>query len=117
MYQAWGRPRDGRKPLTNRSLRLLVYMSLVSVDGDAEPWCGVGHRQLAVMALGLDIPDDPKKADAVLRKVRRFIQPLHEAGAIRTTRRARFGSRGEVPARYRLFLDGPAPTLPDFPEN
>lgn len=118
VYQTWGRPHGARPALTNRSLRLLTYMALVSVDGDAEPWCGVGHRQLAILGLGLDFPEDPAKADHVLRKVRRFIEPLHRAGAIRTVRRATYGVRGEVPARYRLYLDEPAPPLPSpFPKN
>ena len=113
IYNTWGRPVDGRPALSNRSLRLLVYMALISRDGDLEPWCGVGHTTLAVMALGLSMPDDPKKADAVKRKVRRFITPLRAAGAIRTERRATYGERGEQPARYRLYLDGPAPDLDD----
>lgn len=117
VYNAWGRPQYGRPALTDRSLRLLAYMALVSVDGDAEPWCGVGHRQLAILALGLDIPEDPVKADAALRKVRRAIAPLHKAGAIRTVRRATYGIRGEIPARYRIYLDGPEPGGRTSPEN
>lgn len=109
IYHAWGRDYPGRKALTNSPLRLLVYMALVSRDGDEHPWCGVGHTQLAVMALGLTMPDDDKHRDAVLRKVRRCITPLHKSGAIETVRRASYGPSGEHPAIYRLHLDGPAP--------
>lgn len=110
VYAAWGRPGpDGREALSAKPFILLVYMATVARDDDLEPWCGLGHRTLAEMGLGFKIPDDPKKADAILRKVRRHITPLRKAGAIRTVRRARYGEYGEQPAKYRLYLDGPAP--------
>lgn len=114
VYTVWGRPGPGgRPPLGNRAIRLMAYMALRSVDGDAEPWCAVGHRDLATIGLGMDLdPDDQKKADAVLRKVRRFVGQLTEAGAITMTRRATYGVRGEVPAKYRLNLDGRPPSPP-----
>lgn len=109
VYAAWG----GLPP---KSHQVLVYMALVSIDGDAEPWYGLGHDDIGRRALNLDVPDaeaaeaDPKAAKAraeALRKVRRHMTPLHRRGAIETTRKATFGHRGPAPARYRLYLDGP----------
>jgi hypothetical protein len=105
-YVNWGGLKD-------RPLRLLVYMALLARDGDAKPWCGIGHEQLATMALGLRFPADDDELydehyDAVLRKVRRHLTTLRRAGAIETDERATYGTHGARPARYRLYLDGPA---------
>lgn len=104
--------------LKDRSMRLLIYMALIARDHDAEPWYGLGHADLAVMALGLELPadngnpQDRAKRDAVLRKVRRHITPLLEAGAIEVKHRATYGALGAKHVVYRLHLDGPFRPVP-----
>lgn len=108
VYHAWS------GTLTAKPMQLLVYMSLVARDYDADPWFGLGHEDLATVALGLKLPDDPdnrRAYDAVLRKVRRHITPLLDKGAIETRDRATFGPRGTTHVVYRLFLDGERKTI------
>ena len=129
VYAAWGRCSYSTKAgkaakkqlLADQPLRVLVYMALVARDDDSDPWYGQLHETLGAGALGLDIPepdDTPEtqaQRDVALRTVRRAITALHKAGAIETTRRATFGTRGARPARYRLYLDGPPGVAPVIP--
>lgn len=94
-------------------MRALVYMCLVSADKDAEPWFGLGLESLSELAFGRVVPDkdkDPQGRAASLRAVGRAMTELQQAGAIRTSERARFGSHRSQNARYRLYLDGPCPS-------
>lgn len=94
--------------LDHAPMRVLVYMALVARDGDGQPWFRLGHEAIAELALGRAIPaDDPKERDAILRSVRKTITKLADAGAIRTSKRAVFGSRGTQFCEYRLYLDAP----------
>jgi hypothetical protein len=96
VYAAWGH-------LDDRPFRLLIYMALRARDHDAEPWYGAGHEELAEIGLGLKPPQTSRESEAVYRAVRRAMTALHDARAIRTTRRAAPGKQ----ASYRLYLDGP----------
>ncbi|MFV2172392.1 hypothetical protein ACFHW2_11580 [Actinomadura sp. LOL_016] len=82
------------------SMQLLAYMAVVSLDGDAEPWFGQGHRVLAEEALGRPAPAEEKD----VRAVERAIGPLLKAGAIVADRRP--APRRDAPGtvRYRLIL-------------
>ena len=114
VYAAWGRVfrRD------DRPLRVLVYMALVAKDADSKPWYSQGHEALSEMALGTPVPDEPKaERDKVLRVVRRAITQLHQAGAIRTVKRATYGKRGTSNVHYRLYLDGPGPDRPQVTQR
>ena len=98
--------------LGDHALRVFVYMALVAMDGDAEPWFGLGHEAISELALGRKVPDkdkNPAEHEATLRSVRRAMSELQAAGAVRTSERARFGSQRAQNARYRLYLDGPCP--------
>jgi hypothetical protein len=98
--------------LGDHALRVFVYMALIAMDGDAEPWFGLGHEALSELALGRKVPDkdeDPAEHEAALRSVRRAVTELQAKGAIRTSERARFGSQRAQNARYRLYLDKPCP--------
>jgi hypothetical protein len=97
-------------------LAVLVYMALVSMDDDTEPWWSQGHDVLAVHAMGREplVPTGDEKADrkardAMQRAVERTITPLYVAGAITQARHSsgRPGSPQHV--RYRLWLAYPAP--------
>lgn len=109
VYAAWSGILPG-KPLA-----VLAYMALHTRDGDSDPWYGLGHADLAVNALGIDLvapkgPEGKKKRDNQLRKVRRHITPLVAEKAIETRDRATFGLLGEHHVVYRLYLDGPGIT-------
>lgn len=82
------------------SMQCLIYMALVSMDGDDQPWFGMGHEALAELALGRPKPI----TESDLRAVRRAIEPLL-AEAIEADRRP--ANRGDGPStvRYRLNLD------------
>lgn len=101
-YAKWA----GRLPPT--SFQCLVYMALVSKDGDARPWFGQGHQALAEHALGRPAPI----TEADVKAVERAMTPLARAGAISTDRRASVRRDGANTARYRLNLYGP-----DAPRN
>ena len=106
VYAAYGADKG------DHALRVFVYMALIAMDGDAEPWFGLGHEALSELALGRKVPDkdeDPAEHEAALRSVRRAITELQAKGAIRTSERARFGSQRAQNARYRLYLDKPCP--------
>lgn len=90
----------GRVPAT--SMQLLVYMALIAVDKDEEPWFGMGHDALAQLALGRE----PGRAG--VKAVERAIGPLFDEGAITTQRHAAVRSDGPSTVRYRLHLDAPA---------
>jgi hypothetical protein len=93
----------GKIPPT--SLNVLAYMSLVSLDKDADPSWWEGHEMIAIRCFGR--PEPVTKAD--LRAVERAITPLFRAGAITTIRHAS-GHRGRtVTVRYKLWLSQPAP--------
>lgn len=99
--------------LGDHAMRALVYMALVSMDGDAEPWFGLGQEALSELAFGRKVPsadDDPAGREATLKAVRRATAELQKAGAIRTSARARFGAQRSQNARYRLYLDIPCPS-------
>lgn len=86
------------------SMQVLAFMAAVSKDKDAEPWCGLGHKLLAELALGRPQPlaeDEP--GDPVdLRAVRRAIQPLLESGAVYVMRRASPNRATHKTVRYGL---------------
>lgn len=90
--------------LPGASFKLLGYMALVSLDRDAEPWFGQGAEELAVRALGRREADS-----AALRAVERAMTPLFEAGAVTTVRHSSGRDGKRYPARYRLWLQTPAP--------
>jgi hypothetical protein len=106
VYHAWGH-------LDGRPFRLLVYMALIARDHDSEPWFGLGHDALAELALGLDVPKDPKKRDEARRIVRRALTPLHREGAITTSKR----QSHHQAVHYRLWLDGPSPDCSQVTER
>lgn len=83
------------------SMQLLVYMALVSVDADKQPWYGQGHHALAEHALGRTAPI----TESDVRAVERGLAPLAKVGAIRTDRKAAVRRDGPNTARYRLDLD------------
>ena len=93
----------------NQSLRVLVYMALVSRDRDSEPWCSIGHEGISEFALSRPLPsyDTTKLRKQALRIVERAMTELADAGAIRTIKRATYSRHGVTPARYRLYLDKP----------
>lgn len=98
--------------LGDHAMRALVYMALVSMDGDAEPWFGLGQDALSEFAYGKPVPGketDPAGRAAALRSVGRACTELQAAGAIRTAERARFGAQRAQNARYRLYLHAPCP--------
>ena len=97
VYIAWGH-------LDDRPFRLLVYMALRARDGDAVPWYGAGHDELASIALGLPMGTGREHL-AGLRAVTRAFTVLHQEGAVTTHRNSRPGKH----ARYLLWLDTPAP--------
>lgn len=88
------------------SMQVLAFMAAVSKDKDGAPWCGVGHKTLAELALGRpqpmddDVPGDP----ADLRAVRRAIQPLLESGAVYVIRRAAPNRQSFKTVKYGLNL-------------
>lgn len=90
----------GKVPAT--SLQCLVYMALVSVDADRDPWFGLGHHALAEHALGR--PSPISRAD--IKAVERAMAPLAEKGAITVDRKAAVRRDGSNTARYRLNLTG-----------
>jgi hypothetical protein len=81
------------------SMVLLLYMAVVSRDGDASPWYGQGHAALAALALGR--PGPVTKTD--LRAVERGITPLLAAGALTVERRA--SARRDAPSTVRYGLN------------
>lgn len=96
----------------DRALRALVYMALVSADGDAEPWFGLGAEALSELAFGRKVPsqdEDRKGREAALRMVGRVVEDLKEVGAIRLSEHARYGVHRATATRYRLYLDRPCP--------
>lgn len=96
----------------DRALRALVYMALVSADGDAEPWFGLGAEAVSELAFGRKVPsqdEDRKGREAALRMVGRVVEDLKEAGAIRLSEHARYGTHRATATRYRLYLDRPCP--------
>lgn len=99
--------------LGDHAMRALTYMALISADKDAEPWFGLGLEALSEFAYGRPVPGkdkDPQEHAAALRSVGRAMTELQDAGAIRTSERARFGSHRAQNARYRLYLSAPCPT-------
>lgn len=96
--------------LDPRPLLILVRMSVTALDGDTAPWFEGGWDELA-RAAGHIAPSGCGrcrgcKACAASRKaVQRAVKGLTEARAIT---RIRAPSRSSA-ARYRLWLDGPAP--------
>ena len=65
----------GKVPST--SLAMLVYMAVVSLDKDAEPWWSQGHAMLAVQCLGRDelTPTGDDQADQkALEAMRRAVE-------------------------------------------
>jgi len=106
------------------SMCALAYMALVSIDKDAEPWYQAGAELLAVMALGRDplAETGDAKADARARKAmevacERALRPLFATGAITTAKRSSGHLRGSHHAKYRLWLDAPAPDEARDPRN
>ena len=87
------------------SLSVLVYMALVSMDKDAEPWWSQGHEILAAIPLGRRGPI--RNAD--LRAVERAITSLFEAGAITVDKHSSGHPGNSQHVRYRLWLTHPAP--------
>lgn len=87
----------GRVP--GNSLALLVFMAVVSKDGDDWPWYGQGQASLAELAMGRP---NPNRAD--LRAVSRAMQPLLDTGAVTVDRAGAARSDGNTTARYRLNL-------------
>jgi hypothetical protein len=92
--------------LSDRSMRVLAYMALRSVDGDPEPWFRMGHEALAVEALGRDpAGDDDKAREANKKAVRRAISPLLAAKIVVTVEGgARHRDGQPTTAKYRLDL-------------
>lgn len=88
--------------LPDRPFRLLVGMALLVKDTNADPlyW---GGREKLCQSLGL--PDDSASSRAM---VKRALQILADAGAIKLIRAGRSGKRSE----YRLTLDRGAPQYP-----
>ena len=91
--------------LPSKSMLVLNWMALVSLDKDAEPWWSQGHEELAKMPLGR--PEPITAAD--LRAVERAITPLFERGAITVDRHSSGRPGNPQHARYRLWLRYPAP--------
>jgi hypothetical protein len=82
------------------SMQVLVYMALVSKDGDREPWYGQGQEALAEAALGRRPPI--QRAD--VKAVERAVEALAAAGAITTVRKASVRRDGRSTAKYRLNI-------------
>jgi hypothetical protein len=104
----------GKVPPT--SLTLLVYMALVSLDTDTEPWWSQGHAMLAIQCLGRDPlvetgdeEEDRKAARAAAAAVERAVKPLFGAGAITVARHSSGHPGRHINVRYRLWLVKPAP--------
>lgn len=91
--------------LPSKSMHVLNWMALVSLDKDTEPWWSQGHEVLAKMPLGR--PEPITSAD--LRAVERAITPLFEAGAITVDRHSSGRPGNPQHVRYRLWLRQPAP--------
>ncbi len=90
----------GKVPLS--SMQILVYMALVSRDGDESPWFSQGRSALAENALGRVPGAASEKADH--QAAERAMKPLFAIGAITTDRRASPRRDGSGTARYRLHL-------------
>jgi hypothetical protein len=88
-----------------KSMLVLNWMALVSLDKDTEPWWSQGHAELAKMPLGR--PEPITAAD--LRAVARAITPLFEVGAITVARHSSGRPGNPLHVRYRLWLTRPAP--------
>lgn len=101
--------------LPDRAFRLLVFMSLISLDHDAEPKFWGGREQLAG-ALGRITPPEPAQGDTSARAeqarkdrradfeaVKSGIRDLVDNHVIEVASRARPGRNAE----YRLCLDAP----------
>lgn len=88
------------------SMQVLAFMAAVSKDADRVPWCGIGHKALAELALGRpqSLDDDEPGDPADLRAVRRAITPLLESGAIYVMRRASPNRATHKTVRYGLNL-------------
>lgn len=96
--------------LDPRPLLILVRMAVTALDGDAAPWFEGGWDLLAraaghVAPAGCERCRGCKACAAPRKSVQRAVAGLVAAGAIVRTRPP---SRHR-PARYRLYLDGPAP--------
>jgi hypothetical protein len=91
--------------LPAKSMLVLAWMALVSLDADTEPWWSQGHDVLATMALGRKGPITA----ADLRAVERAVQPLFQAGAITVDRHSSGHPGRALHVRYRLWLAHPAP--------
>lgn len=97
------------------SMTLLVFMALVSIDDDVDPWYGQGHAALARMALGRGRHAVVEESD--LKAVERAITPLRKVGAITTDRVASVRRNGPHTARYRLHLKMEAVCTDSRPTN
>ena len=91
--------------LPPKSMLVLNWMALVSLDKDTEPWWSQGHEVLAKMPLGR--PEPISAAD--LRAVERAITPLFTEGAITVDRHSSGRPGNPQHVRYRLWIREPAP--------
>lgn len=90
------------------SLVVLVYMAVVSKDGDEWPWFGLGQAAIAENALGR-----PDATEADLRAVQRAMTPLLKVGAVTVDRAGAARTDGNTTARYRLNLSPEADAARD----
>lgn len=91
--------------LTANEMRLLAWMALHALDGDATPKYFMGREQTAI-GLGRRIPDAPRPDDpngaeverqrtAAFEAIKTATRGLVKAGAIRNVMRGREGRRAE----------------------
>jgi hypothetical protein len=91
--------------LSGSARLLLARMALSALDDGQPPRYFGGHEELA-QTLDGQLHDVGPKRDAQLRRVRRLLDQLRQAGAIEIAKTAHLGHRAEYTLKIRRALQG-----------
>lgn len=94
------------KGYSDRTVRILAFMGLKSIDADEHPWFRMGHETIAVKALGREpAGEDEKAREANAKAVQRGPKDPLKDGVVSHKRKGESGGA----ATYLLHFDPGAP--------